>query len=247
MALPDLAGRTAVVTGASRGLGAGLAEDFAARGLTLGLCARSRPTLAAGEHVVAESVDVRDASAMRSFARRVEERFGVIDLWINNAGVLDPIQPLRDIDVEAFRSHIDVNLTGVFVGTQLYAEHVRRHGSGVLINISSGAALHGYAGWGPYCASKAGVDRLTECVALEEAASGLRAHAVAPGIVDTDMQRLIRDCTPEQFPDVERFRQFKRDEAFNTTAFVARHLLEIAFDPAREEEPVVLRLASERR
>jgi NAD(P)-dependent dehydrogenase (short-subunit alcohol dehydrogenase family) len=246
MSLPLLSGRCAVITGASRGIGAGLASDFAKRGLRLGLCSRSEPALAAGAGVVAERVDVRDADAMASFAARVEERFGVIDLWINNAGVLDPIAPLRDVEVADFRDHVDANLTGVFIGTRLYARHVRgRDGGGVLINVSSGAASNAYAGWGAYCASKAGVERLTECAQLEEADTGLRAYSVAPGVVDTAMQELIRGCPPERFPKVADFIAMKRADAYNRTEFVAQHLLEMAFDPDRNESEVALRLPYE--
>jgi NAD(P)-dependent dehydrogenase (short-subunit alcohol dehydrogenase family) len=88
-----------------------------------------------------------------------------------------------------------------------------------------------YEGWGAYCAAKAGLLHLTRCVAAEEAGSGLRALSVAPGIVDTAMQELIRSSTPEQFPQLERFKDLKRDDAFNSPEFVAAHLLAVAFDP----------------
>jgi len=196
----ELKGRTAVITGASRGIGAGLAERFLGHGIRLGLCSRSAPALSESEEVVAHTLDVRDEVELRRFADAVSERFGTIDLWINNAGVLAPIAPLRDIEVEAFREHIDINLTGVFLGSRCYANHVRSHDDpGVLINISSGAAWGGYAGWSAYCAGKAGVALLTQCIALEEESAGLRAHAVAPGVVDTDMQAMIRSSNAEDF------------------------------------------------
>ncbi len=246
MSVPDLSGRTAVITGASRGLGAALAENFAGRGLQLGLCSRSKPALAASDSVVSECVDVTDEKALAGFTHAVERRFGAIDLWINNAGVLAPIAPLRDLDASEVRQHVDINLTGVFLGTRAYVRHLRSRGvGGVLINISSGAAWHGYAGWAAYCAAKGGVDRLTESVQLEEADAGLRAFAVAPGVIDTDMQALIRTCTPEQFPEVERFRQMKRDESYNSPGFVAHHLLAIAFDPDAAPDEVALRLPDE--
>jgi NAD(P)-dependent dehydrogenase (short-subunit alcohol dehydrogenase family) len=241
------AGRTAVITGASRGLGAGIAREFAAQGLQLGLCSRGDPALPDGERVLARRVDVRDDEAVEAFADAVAERFGHIDLWINNAGVLDPVAPLREITAADFREHIDINLTGVFVGTRAYVRHVRgRSGDGVLINISSGAAWSPYAGWSAYCAGKAGVALLTQCVALEEADQGLRAHAVAPGVVDTDMQARIRSCSAEQFPAVERFAEMKSDDSFNTPEFVARHLLAVAFDPAHASDEVDLRLPNEK-
>ncbi len=242
----DVKGKTAVVTGASRGIGAAIAAVCHERGMRLGLCARSAPALAAGDDVLSARFDITDEAAVDAFAASVAERFGPIDLWINNAGILDPIEPIRSTSVADFRKHIDINLTGVFLGTRAYARHRRSvGGGGVLINISSGAAWHGYAGWGAYCAGKGGVERLTDCIALEEAESGLRAHAIAPGVVDTDMQSLIRESTPEQFPQVERFRAMKRDDAFNSGRYVAEEVLAIAFDPARRTEEVAVSLAPE--
>ena len=148
--------------------------------MRLGLCSRSAPAMSAGKDVIARALDVRDEAGMQDFAEEVAVRFGEIDLWINNAGVLSPIANLRDVSVEEFREHIDINLTGVFLGSQCYVHHVRSHsGSGVLFNISSGAAWGGYAGWSAYCAGKAGVALLTQCIALEEADSPIRTGGVA--------------------------------------------------------------------
>lgn len=247
MAVPPLEGRTAVITGASRGIGAALAAAWAAHGVRLGLCSRSAPALPDGPNVVAARLDVTDEKALGDFVARVEERFGAIDCWVNNAGVLEPIAPLREVEADAFRRHIDVNLTGVFLGTRAFVRHRRdRGGGGVLINVSSGAAQSAYAGWSSYCAAKAGVDRLTECVQLEEAERGLRAYAVAPGVVDTDMQAIIRATPAERFPSLPRFVALAREDRFNTPAFVAERLLAIAFDPAARPDTVVVRLPWEK-
>jgi NAD(P)-dependent dehydrogenase (short-subunit alcohol dehydrogenase family) len=242
----DLAGRTAVITGASRGLGAGLARAFAERGLRLGLCARSASVLPEGEDVVAARLDVRDAAAVAAFAARVEERLGAIELWVNNAGVLEPIAPLREVEPGAARLHLEVNVLGVLHGSQAFVRQLRkRGGEGVLVNISSGAAQHPYAGWSVYCAAKAAVERLTECVALEEAAHGLRAHAIAPGVIDTDMQALIRATPSALFPEVGRFLERKREGRFNSVGFVAERILALAFDPAARPAEVCVRLPDE--
>jgi NAD(P)-dependent dehydrogenase (short-subunit alcohol dehydrogenase family) len=247
MALPPLEGRTAVITGASRGIGAALAVELARRGLRLGLWARGAPVLPEGPNVVSARVDVTDEKALGDFVARVEDRFGAIDCWVNNAGVLEPIAKLREIEAEDFRRHIDVNLTGVFLGTRAYVRHLRaRGGGGVLLNVSSGAAQNAYAGWSAYCAAKAAVDRLTECVQLEEASSGLRAHAIAPGVVDTAMQEVIRATPAERFPALPRFLDLAREDRFNTPAFVAERLLAIAFDPAARPEGVLVRLPWEK-
>jgi benzil reductase ((S)-benzoin forming) len=251
--LPDLTGKTAVVTGASRGIGAHLARDFAGRGMRLGLCARSAPVLPSGDDdgaaVLSRQLDVRDAGAVDAFARAVEARFGRIDLWINNAGVLAPIAPLRRADAAEWGSHIATNVAGVFHGASAYVRHLRRLGpggrGGVLVNISSGAGRRPYAGWSAYCSGKAAVDMLSQCLALEEADLDLRVHAVAPGIVDTHMQEQIRASSPDDFPEQPRFLQLAADASFSSPAFVAARLLELVFDPAHRSDKVLVDLPLE--
>ncbi len=243
----NLAGRTAVITGASRGIGAGIAEEFLDRGMNLGLCSRSAPAQDSGDRVVSEKLDVRDAGAVEAFAQRVVDRFGEIDVWVNNAGVLAPVGPMRDLDVEGFRGHVDTNLVGVFVGSRTFVRHRRLlGGGGVLINVSSGAAWSAYEGWSAYCASKAGVERFTECVQAEESETGLRAYSLAPGVVDTAMQEAIRGFDAETFPAVDRFLEMKAEDSFNTPGFVAQHMLRIAFDPENVDPEVAQRLPDEK-
>jgi benzil reductase ((S)-benzoin forming) len=220
-------GTVAVVTGASRGLGAGLAESFAARGMCLGLCARSRPAPPPASEAVTASVDVRDADAVDRFEREVVKRFGRIDLWVNNAGVLGPIGPLADADPEQLRMNLDVNVLGVAYGTAAFARHVRgRAGSGLLVNISSGAATTVYVGWAAYCASKAAVDMLTAVVASEEGEAGLAALALSPGPIDTDMQALIRATPASVLPASDRFRRLHAEGGFTTPEQVGAFILE---------------------
>ena len=248
----------AVITGASRGLGAGIAEAWALRGLRLGLCARTRPDPPARVVVPAEddsarvetaSVDVTEDGAVEEFARVVVERFGRIDLWVNNAGVLDPIGPLVDVGPRALREHFDVNVMGVAAGSAAFARHVRaRPGTGVLVNMSSGAATKPYEGWGPYCGSKAAVEIMTEVIAREERVHGLWAYALSPGVVDTDMQALIRSTPPDRFPQVDRFLRLHADRSFNAPAWVGAYILDrLAADvgpdaPVGEVDPSAVRL-----
>ena len=263
------------MTGASRGLGAGLAVRFAARGFGLGLCARREPGApppspgssrdqAAGEatadggggsvggdtvanQVVTAAVDVTDPAAVDRFAAEVVTRLGRIDLWVNNAGLLAPIAPLRDADPTEVRANVEVNVLGVMYGSAAFARHVRsRPGGGVLVNISSGAATKPYEGWAAYCASKAAVDHLTRVVAAEEADAGLRAFAVAPGVVDTEMQAAIRSTSADRFPAVERFHELKRTDAFNSPAWVADHILGLFDDPS-PDRPLIQRVPDEPR
>ena len=249
-----------MITGASRGLGAGMAERLAARGVDLGLCARHEPDPPASAATgpgsgpgagvvtaVTAAVDVTDATAVDAFCAAVVERFGSIDLWVNNAGLLAPIAPLRDADPGELRANVEANVVGVMYGSAAFVRHVRsRDGGGVLVNISSGAATKAYEGWAAYCASKAAVDHLTRVVAAEEADAGLRAFAVAPGVVDTGMQEAIRASSPDRFPAVGRFQEMKRDGAFNSPAWVADHILDLLDDPAADR-PLVQRVPDEPR
>jgi len=237
--------KTIVITGASRGLGAGMARWFVERGAQMGLCSRSDPALPSSATVYSARVDVSDAAGMEAFVAQVEQRFGVVDLWINNAGVLGPIGPLRDAPVDGIRAHLDTNILGVFLGSQSYLKHLYRvNHRGVLINLSSGAARRGYAGWTAYCASKAAVDRFTEALVEEEAPERLRAYSVAPGVIDTGMQEEVRGCTEDQFPMVQKFHELKAAESFNTPPFVAQHFWDLAFEGPDSTE-TLLRLPDE--
>lgn len=220
----DLSSEVVVITGASRGLGAGMAEWFADRGARLGLCARRTPAIPAGGEgrAVAESIYVNDAEAMSMFADQVVGSLGVPTLWINNAGVLDPIAKVRDLSLDDLIGSLEVNVGGVLNGTQAYLRVLEAGGvRGSLVNISSGASSAGRAGWAAYCAGKAAVDRITETVALEESDRLGMVLAVAPGLVDTDMQALIRSQSVDVQPDVEWFKERHRAGDMNPPAWVA--------------------------
>ena len=227
----DLSGKVAVITGASQGLGAGLARVALERGMSVALCSRSAPTFMEGERVLCSTFDVRDAGDMEAFAGAAFERFGQVDLWVNNAGLLEPVGPLRDVQGEALRELFDVNILGVALGSQAYIRMLHAHDrTGILMNISSGAARNAYFGWSGYCASKAAVDRMSEVIAIEEE-ERLRVYSIAPGVIETRMQESIRATDSEIFRDVARFRKLKDSGSLQTPEQAADKLLRIAFDP----------------
>lgn len=246
---PTLTGLTgvAVVTGASTGIGAAVARVFADAGVALGLCARRRPDAPAGARAVTASVDVTDRAAVAGFADEVVGTLGPIDVWINNAGTLGELGPVRDVSADALAQVIDVNLTGAMHGSQVYVRHLHATGRpGTLIDVSSGAAASPVPSWAAYCASKAGLEMFTRTLAAEEAGAGLlTALSVAPGVVDTPMQAQIREVSPEQFDQVERFRDLHATGSLSSPEWVARWLLAYAFDPASRPDEVVVRLPPE--
>jgi len=235
----DTGDRIVVITGASRGIGAGLSRALHRRGFKVAGCARSHPVEGAFPNdegrTIFETIDVCDSEAVDAFAERVESTLGPADAWVNNAGLLEPIGMSRDVDPEAFALQTRVNLLGVLHGAQAFLRRRHRDGRrGTVINISSGAADSPYVGWGAYCATKAAVDQLTRVMDEEERPFGHRVLALAPGIVETGMQELIRKQEEKDFPSVERFREFHRDGILLDPEAPVDPLLHLLYGRARD-------------
>jgi len=194
-----LQGRIALVTGASRGLGRAIALAFAREGAALALCARSEVLLEAvaaegrqlGAEVLAVPADVADPADRERLISRTLDRFGRIDVLVNNASALGqtPLPLLADTDPVAFEEVVRVNLIAPFLLTRSAIAGMLLRGSGVVINVSSDAAVNGYPGWGAYSAAKAGLDGLTRVWSAELAGSGVTVVSVDPGDMDTEMHR----------------------------------------------------------
>lgn len=235
----DLSGKVVVVTGASRGLGLALAQQALASGAQVGACARSELPLGAAPQLVTRRLSVDDPRELGAFADLVVERFGQVDLWVNNAGILGPVGPLRTAEPEGLQQALAVNVLGVMYGGQVFASLCRQQGrSGVMLNISSGAARRAYSGWAAYCASKAAVDRLSEVLALEEPL--LRVHSMAPGVFESDMQASLRELAEDVFPEVSKFQGLHRDGALLAPTEVAAKLLSFCFEPGEMAAKVCL-------
>ncbi|OYU40905.1 MAG: short-chain dehydrogenase [Pseudorhodobacter sp. PARRP1] len=190
-------GKVVVITGASRGIGAAAAREFAQAGAQVALLARSAADIAAlaaeiGPQAMAVRCDVADGADVAAALAAVVARFGRLDVLINNAGVIEPIARLAEAGVEAFSAAIDINLKGVFHGMRAALPIMRAQGAGTIITVSSGAAVNPMEGWGGYCASKAGALMLTRVAHLEEAAHGIRVLGMSPGTVATEMQVKIK-------------------------------------------------------
>ena len=222
--IEPLIGKVVVITGASRGLGAGLATRFAEQGAALGLCARTEPRPPDGARAVCAVVDVTDPAAVEGFAGAVAATLGPVDLWINNAGVLGPMGPQRGHDPVDVALALNVNLGGVINGTRAFSRRARSwpESRRMLVNVSSGAARSIYEGWSIYSATKAAVEHFTEIVAVEE--PDLVCLALSPGVIETDMQIKMRRIDQTAFPAVAKFRQIRAEGSANSASWVADHL-----------------------
>ncbi|RQW37598.1 SDR family oxidoreductase [Novosphingobium sp. LASN5T] len=192
----DLTGQTAIVTGASRGIGEATAWRLANAGANVVLFARSGAAIesiaaAIGPRALAIACDVADWESVSWAMARAIEHFGQIDILINNAGVIDPIARIADADPEGWSRAVDINLKGVFHCTRAVLPVMKRSGGGTIINISSGAATSPLEGWSHYSSTKAAVLMFTRCVHKEEAGNGIRCVGLSPGTVATQLQREI--------------------------------------------------------
>ncbi|WP_434616173.1 SDR family oxidoreductase [Tabrizicola sp. M-4] len=190
-------GKTVVITGASRGIGAAAARTFVAEGARVALLARSAGQIESlvselGTAAIGFGCDVSDWASVRDAMDVVKARFGGIDVLINNAGVVDPIARLADADPADWGRTQDINLKGVFHGMKAVIPVMRAQGRGTIITVSSGAAVRALEGWSAYCASKAGALMLTQAAHLEEGAHGIRVLGLSPGTVATEMQVKIK-------------------------------------------------------
>ena len=193
----DLNGRTAIVTGASRGIGEAAARRLHAAGANVVLAARSTGDIERiagklGERAVAVPCDVADWSSAEHVVEEAVARFGGVDMLVNNAGLMDPIARIEDADPHAWGTVVDVNLKGAFHMVRAVLPLMKRAGAGVIVNISSGAAYGPMEGWSHYSCTKAALLMLTRAVHKEEGENGIRSVGLSPGTVATDMQRTIK-------------------------------------------------------
>lgn len=193
----DMTGKTVMITGASRGIGAETARVFARAGANVVLLARSQDAIGdlAGEigpKAIAIPCNVARFGEMSSAVATAVQAFGALDVLINNAGVIEPISHLATSDPDGWGQAVDINLKGVYNGIRAALPVMKDAGGGSILTISSGAAHSPIEAWSHYCASKAAVNMLGRCVHLEEAANGIRAIGLSPGTVATQMQREIK-------------------------------------------------------
>jgi NAD(P)-dependent dehydrogenase (short-subunit alcohol dehydrogenase family) len=209
--------RTVIVTGASRGMGKAIARAIAELGANVILNARSERDLrkladeikAKKGKVLIVGGDISDPNMCEHLAQATIERFDRIDAVINNAGILGPIAPIAEAEPRLWRENWAVNVLGPVMLTKAALPYLRE-ARGRVINVSSGAAVHPVLGWAAYCASKAALNSFNEQLAAEE--ERITAIALRPGVIDTDMQREIREKGMAGMPEHEHSRFVRRYE-----------------------------------
>ncbi|VAV92002.1 FIG062860: Dehydrogenases with different specificities (related to short-chain alcohol dehydrogenases) [hydrothermal vent metagenome] len=193
----NLSNKTALVTGAGRGIGEAAARKLAEYGANVVLSARSLEKVEAiaaeiGEQAIAVQCDVTRFKDVENAVHAAQNHFGGLDILVNNAGTIEPISRLESSDPEQWSQVVDINLKGVYYGLRAAYPAMKKDG-GVIINISSGAATSALEGWSHYCATKAAVLSLTRCAHKEWNDLGIHVVGLSPGTVATDMQVAIKD------------------------------------------------------
>jgi NAD(P)-dependent dehydrogenase (short-subunit alcohol dehydrogenase family) len=223
-----LEGKVALITGASQGLGKALALAYAEAGARVVINSRSEESIrpvaeeavSSGAEVLAMAADVSRSADVKMLVGAAVERFGHVDVLVNNAGLLGPRVPIEEYPEDEWRRVIDVNLTGSFLVSKAVIPHMPEGAS--IINVVSGVSVEGRAEWGAYSVSKFGVEGLTQILAAELKERGIRANAVDPGGMRTEMRAAaypeedpMTRITPEENTDV--FLYLASDESREVT------------------------------
>jgi 3-oxoacyl-[acyl-carrier protein] reductase len=226
-----LAGRVAIVTGAGAGIGRAIAAELVVRGAAVAIIdrdadagERAATSLAeAGEAAFFEA-DVADAASVEAAVAGVARAYQRIDIAVNNAGILDGFLPVLDTDEQLWDRVLDVNLKGVFLVTKAALPHMIGRGGGVFVNMASAAGLVGGLGGIAYTASKHAIIGFTRQLVVDYGHQGIRANAICPGSIDTELSRTFLKDHPdvvELVNSVPAGRQGDPSEVARLAAFLA--------------------------
>jgi 3-oxoacyl-[acyl-carrier protein] reductase len=215
----NLAGRTALITSATLGLGAAIAEQFAAAGASLMLCARNATELEAQRTRLARRADVAHRTDIDALFGAAVDAFAKLDIPVNNAGVYGPMGTIETVDWDEWINAITINLMGTVYCSRKAIERFKPNRYGKIVNLSGGGATNPLPGISAYAASKAAVMRLTETLALEVKDNGIDVNAVAPGALATRLTEQLLAAGPEQIGAalVERMVPADRGEPWDKT------------------------------
>lgn len=221
-------GRTAIITGSSRGIGKAIAEKLGKLGANIVLNATSEAVLetvkefeAMGIKVVATIADIRKPEDVKAMISTAVDTFGGVDILINNAGITRD-KPMALMSEDDWDIVLDINLKGSFLCTKAAAKLMIKKKYGRIVNISSVAGAYGNAGQANYSASKGGLIGLTKTTAKEFAPRGITCNAVTPGLIESNMTEILPDDLKQKYLDKIALRRFGTPEdVANVVAFLA--------------------------
>jgi NAD(P)-dependent dehydrogenase (short-subunit alcohol dehydrogenase family) len=208
--MPDLSGRTALVTGGGRGIGRAIAVALARAGCAVGIGARSQEELdetvsairAAGGRVEARALDVTDREQVSNSFEALERELGPIDLLVNNAGRSHALGPITESDPDEWWRDVEINLRGPYLCTRQVLPGMLERGGGRIVNVGSNLGLHPMPYAIAYAASKAALMRLTDSLALELRNTGIVLLSVSPGMVHTRLMERVEEMRRANDPNV---------------------------------------------
>ncbi|MFF7247321.1 SDR family NAD(P)-dependent oxidoreductase [Embleya sp. NPDC008237] len=230
--------KTVLVTGAGSGAGREIALAFAREGAAVVVAGRGAAPLAEtvrlieaeGGRGAAITADVTDSQSLAALVARTVELFGGLDVAVNNAGVIQGVGPLADLDERDFRATLDINVTGTWLSMKHEIGYMRANGGGAIVNIASNLGAHSrLANLGAYVASKAAVSALTRNAALDHIGEGVRINAVSPGPLDTTMSLRAGETEAER---ADRMKDTNPSGRVGTLAELAAAVLYLASDEA---------------
>lgn len=218
----DISGQTAIVTGASKGIGKAIAERFVDEGANAVVNSRSQKRadeaaadIASDGSAVGIAADMSEYEDVEALVDGAVEEFGSVDIMINNAGITN-IGPAEELGPEEWREVIDVDLNGVFFGSQVAGQRMIEQGDGgAILNISSMMGDMGFKMRSPYCAAKGGVNNLTQTLAVEWADYDISVNALAPGFIYTDITDQTQDSAGYTDKDVRKRTPMNRYGSLN--------------------------------
>jgi NAD(P)-dependent dehydrogenase (short-subunit alcohol dehydrogenase family) len=200
----ELEGKVAVVTGGSKGIGRAIALALAERGSSVAIAARGQDDLnrtareieALGGRAIAVVADVSERAEVEGLVDRTVEAFGTVDIMVNNAGAAPFLSPFDQVRLEGFEKYFRANFMSAVYGMRAVAPILLKKGDGCVVNVASVAALVASPGVSYYASAKAAMVSLTRTLAREWAGSGVRVNAVAPGWIETELNRRAREDVP---------------------------------------------------